>query len=260
MSGVAALVRSRFPELTAEQVVRPAHRQRARRGPLTVEPGRRGLVDPVAALTWDVTDVPVTRRRPRAKPVAAPPEPAREDTTPRTIAFAGHRRARAGRSLPRPVPSPHDRRKDGDHHDRPNRVGAVGHRPGRDGLPVADHRRRWILGVAVAVVLAAVRLVAGQFVTTMVGRRLAVWRRNHSKPQCRRRVSARCCCASTIRRSAGLPLPLVAGYVDRYGIRCDKVRVTSRDAGGARTHLDRPDGGRNRAGAALVTTTVALPS
>ena len=41
VSGVAALVRSRFPELTAEQVVRPADRRRAGRGPRAVEPDRR---------------------------------------------------------------------------------------------------------------------------------------------------------------------------------------------------------------------------
>jgi type VII secretion protein EccE len=33
----------------------------------------------------------------------------------------------------------------------------------------------------------------------------------------------------------GLPLPLIAGYLDRYGIRCDKVRVTTCDVDGART-------------------------
>jgi type VII secretion protein EccE len=32
-----------------------------------------------------------------------------------------------------------------------------------------------------------------------------------------------------------LPLGVVAGYLDRYGIRCDKVRVTSRDVAGQRT-------------------------
>lgn len=26
-----------------------------------------------------------------------------------------------------------------------------------------------------------------------------------------------------------LPLPLIAGYLDRYGIRADKIRITSRD-------------------------------
>jgi type VII secretion protein EccE len=34
---------------------------------------------------------------------------------------------------------------------------------------------------------------------------------------------------------AVLPLPLVAGYVDRFGIRATKVRVTSLDQDGART-------------------------
>jgi type VII secretion protein EccE len=34
---------------------------------------------------------------------------------------------------------------------------------------------------------------------------------------------------------AVLPLRLIAGYLDRYGIRCDKVRITSRDTAGNRT-------------------------
>jgi type VII secretion protein EccE len=33
----------------------------------------------------------------------------------------------------------------------------------------------------------------------------------------------------------GLSLPLVAGYVERFGVRCEKVRVTNRDDDGART-------------------------
>jgi len=32
-----------------------------------------------------------------------------------------------------------------------------------------------------------------------------------------------------------LPLRLIAGYIDRYGIRCDKVRLTNRDVDGQRT-------------------------
>jgi type VII secretion protein EccE len=30
-------------------------------------------------------------------------------------------------------------------------------------------------------------------------------------------------------------LPLIAGYLDRYGVRCDKIRITSRDLDGLRT-------------------------
>ena len=64
VSGVAALVRSRFPELTAEQVVdrltASAQGAPARRRTWPVP----GIVDPVAALTWDVRR---KRRRRRAR-------------------------------------------------------------------------------------------------------------------------------------------------------------------------------------------------
>ncbi|MGV9798711.1 type VII secretion-associated serine protease mycosin [Mycobacterium sp. NPDC003449] len=90
VSGVAALVRSKFPDLTARQVV---HRltttaQGAARSPSNVIGA--GGVDPVAALTWDVTDIPLDGpAAPEGKPIAAPPEPAPRDNTPRIIAFAG---------------------------------------------------------------------------------------------------------------------------------------------------------------------------
>lgn len=87
VSGVAALVRARFPELTAEQVVRrltvTAHG--AARSPSNLVGA--GSIDPVAALTWEVPDSGVPADI--AKPVAAPPAPAPEDRTPRTVAFIG---------------------------------------------------------------------------------------------------------------------------------------------------------------------------
>ena len=88
VAGVAALVRSKYPGLTATQVV---HRITA-----TAHNGARtpsdvvgaGSVDPVAALTWEL---PASNERgvPTAKPVAVPPAPAPKDNTPRTVAFAG---------------------------------------------------------------------------------------------------------------------------------------------------------------------------
>lgn len=87
VSGVAALVRSRFPELTAEQVVRrlteTAHG--AARSPSNTV--GVGSVDPVAALTWDLPAPVVDPVSSRA--VDAPPPPAPADHTPRTIAFVG---------------------------------------------------------------------------------------------------------------------------------------------------------------------------
>ncbi|MEE6178800.1 type VII secretion-associated serine protease mycosin [Mycobacterium sp. 050134] len=88
VSGVAALVRAKYPELTAAQVV---HRLTA-----TARGGARapsnlvgaGSVDPLAALTWQLPagSGPAT---PPGKPVALPAAPAPKDTTPRTVAFAG---------------------------------------------------------------------------------------------------------------------------------------------------------------------------
>lgn len=88
VSGVAALVRSRFPELRAEQVARriTASAHGAARAPSNLTGA--GVVDPVAALTWDV-DESADAQPPRSMPVAAPAEPNSTDSTPRTIAFIG---------------------------------------------------------------------------------------------------------------------------------------------------------------------------
>lgn len=86
VSGVAALVRSRFPEMPANHVIqrltRTAHN--GARDPSNLVGA--GTLDPVAALTWELPpppgDLPATQI---AAPVAAPPE----NHTPRNIAFAG---------------------------------------------------------------------------------------------------------------------------------------------------------------------------
>jgi type VII secretion-associated serine protease mycosin len=88
VSGVAALVRSKYPQLTAAQVVRriTATAHNGARAPSDVVGA--GSVDPVAALTWELPagDQPGAAS---AKPVAVPPAPAPKDTTPRTVAFVG---------------------------------------------------------------------------------------------------------------------------------------------------------------------------
>ena len=87
VSGAAALVRSKFPTLTARQVVNrlvsSAHN--AARAPSNVVGA--GVIDPVAALTWDIpsgealpTQMPVVR-----VPPPAPPAP--DHRLPRFIAF-----------------------------------------------------------------------------------------------------------------------------------------------------------------------------
>jgi type VII secretion protein EccE len=96
----------------------------------------------------------------------------------------------------------------------------------------------WLLGIAIAVTLVVFAWWRGLFVTNMIGRRLAVWRRNHSKRTMR--ASNDVADVTVVLRvedpaGVGLSLPLVAGYVERFGVRCEKVRVTNRDDGGART-------------------------
>jgi membrane-anchored mycosin MYCP len=87
-SGVAALVRSKFPALTAEQVVRrlTTTANGAARSPSNLV--GTGGVDPVAALTWTLPGEPAADTA-AVKEVAAPPTPSPKDSTPRTVAFAG---------------------------------------------------------------------------------------------------------------------------------------------------------------------------
>ncbi len=89
VSGVAALVRSKYPELNATQVVRriTATAHNGARAPSNVVGA--GSVDPVAALTWELPAGNQPGGAAPVKPVAAPPAPAPIDTTPRTVAFAG---------------------------------------------------------------------------------------------------------------------------------------------------------------------------
>ncbi len=88
-AGVAALVRAKFPDLSAHQVVNRilASAHNPARSPSNVVGA--GVIDPVAALTWDIpageelpVNAPVVRVAP---PVPAPPD----DRLPRWIALIG---------------------------------------------------------------------------------------------------------------------------------------------------------------------------
>ena len=129
VSGVAALVRSKFPDLTAEEVVRriTATANGAARSPSNLVGA--GSVDPVAALTWDLpsdADGPSAVRQ-----VSAPPPPAPVDSTPRTVAFVGTG-ALALAALATAALSAHRRRDRA--HDGQDHAGVVVHRSGRHGL------------------------------------------------------------------------------------------------------------------------------
>lgn len=87
VSGVAALARSAFPDLTARQIVNrlvsTAHN--AARSPSNLVGA--GVIDPVAALTWDIPEgeaTPVNAPVVRVEPPAPPPP---DNRLPRMIAF-----------------------------------------------------------------------------------------------------------------------------------------------------------------------------
>jgi membrane-anchored mycosin MYCP len=87
VSGVAALVRSRFPDLSAAQVIErlTATAHNGAHTPSNLVGA--GTVDPVAALTWQL---PEPAREPdRVTQIAAPVMPEPENQLPRNIAFGG---------------------------------------------------------------------------------------------------------------------------------------------------------------------------
>lgn len=87
VSGVAALVRSEFPNLTARQIVNRlvASAHNAARSPSNLVGA--GVIDPVAALTWDI---PLGDAKPANAPVVrveAPAPPPPDNRLPHLIAF-----------------------------------------------------------------------------------------------------------------------------------------------------------------------------
>lgn len=87
VSGVAALVRSKYPELNATEVIHriTATAHNGARAPSNVVGA--GTLDPVAALTWELPAA--NRDAAPVKRVAAPPEPAPKSRMPQIVAFAG---------------------------------------------------------------------------------------------------------------------------------------------------------------------------
>jgi membrane-anchored mycosin MYCP len=88
VSGVAALVRAKYPQLTSHQIInRLIRTARAPARGVDNQIGY-GVIDPVAALTWDVPDAPAAPKE-LSSPLNLPPPPAPRNMTPVWVAAGG---------------------------------------------------------------------------------------------------------------------------------------------------------------------------
>jgi type VII secretion protein EccE len=104
--------------------------------------------------------------------------------------------------------------------------------PAAMACPWRSSRDYWVLGIAVAVVVVLFGWWRGLHFTTILRRRLAMMgRRGESIPQTdsATKTTALLRVGPPAGDSDVLPLPLITRYLDRYGIRADKIRITSRD-------------------------------
>ncbi|MUL82091.1 MULTISPECIES: type VII secretion protein EccE [unclassified Mycolicibacterium] len=100
--------------------------------------------------------------------------------------------------------------------------------------PWQTNTERWVLGVSVAAVVLLLAWWGGLFLTTRVARRIGMWWRNIGKNKPAEQPADSETVVLRVDPADPAQLPVVVSYLDRYGIRCDKVRVTHRDAGGTR--------------------------
>jgi membrane-anchored mycosin MYCP len=89
VAGTAALIRSRYPGMHADEVVRrlTATAHNGAQAPSNLVGA--GTLDPVGALTWSINSGSDTAPAAATKHVAAPAPPSPIDHTPRTVAFIG---------------------------------------------------------------------------------------------------------------------------------------------------------------------------
>ncbi len=114
--------------------------------------------------------------------------------------------------------------------------------PATMAYPWQSLRERWVLGVAVAVSIVLLGWWRGLHFTTALRRRLGM-RRSDPQRAHASHVEVQTTELLQVTPPAAdadaLPVPLIAKYLHRYGIRADAIRITSRD-----TVTD--DGARNR--------------
>ena len=102
------------------------------------------------------------------------------------------------------------------------------------GFPWHSARERWVLGIGIVVAITLLARWRGLPVTTILRRRLAMRRpssgaRRAAESATDVRTTALLRVSPPESRPDALPLPLIASYADRYGLRADAIRVTSRD-------------------------------
>jgi type VII secretion protein EccE len=98
--------------------------------------------------------------------------------------------------------------------------------------PWRSPRDYWLLAIAAAVAIVLFGWWGGLHLTTILRRRAAIIGRR-GRPVTESGSATKVTALLGIGAPSGdsdvLPLPLIASYLDRYGIRADKIRITSRD-------------------------------
>jgi type VII secretion protein EccE len=100
--------------------------------------------------------------------------------------------------------------------------------------PWHSTRERWVLGIAIVVAITLLASWRGLPMMTILRRRIAILRPNRAA-RLARGSGADVRATAVLRITPPeadpdvLPLPLIARYVDRYGLHADAIRVTSRD-------------------------------
>jgi type VII secretion protein EccE len=102
-------------------------------------------------------------------------------------------------------------------------------------VPWHSAREHWVLGIAIFAVIVLLARWRGLPVTTILHRRLAILRPNRSARRDDEsvtdvRTTALLRVSPPLAGADALPLPLIAGYAERYGLRAEAIRVTSRDS------------------------------
>ncbi len=101
--------------------------------------------------------------------------------------------------------------------------------------PWQSARERWVLGIAIVMAIMLLARWRGLAVTSILRRRLAILRpsrgaRHAGKSGTDMRTTALLRVTAPQASPDVLPLPLIASYVERYGLRAEAIRVTSRDS------------------------------